>query len=76
MSKEMIKMYLHGSKDDNYETGEELELSEQALDVFKYALYEVEFDVEVDTETGETKIKKCNDMLLISESELSTLREV
>jgi hypothetical protein len=41
------KMYLHGDKDSNRETGEELGLSEEALRKFSYALYEVEFDVEV-----------------------------
>lgn len=57
MSNKVIKMYLHGSKDSNWETGEEIGLSEDAIkENFAYALYEVEFDVEVDMETGETKI--------------------
>ena len=50
------KMYLHGSKDDNYTTGEELGLKGNALKNFAYALYEVEFDVEVDTITGDCVI--------------------
>lgn len=54
--KKVIKMYLHSSKDSNYEKAEELGLSEEATQKFKYALYEVEFDVEVDMETGDTKI--------------------
>jgi len=51
-----ITMYLHSSKEDNLSLGEELGLSEEALDMFKHALYEVEFDVELNTETGEVEI--------------------
>ena len=60
MSKIVTKMYLHGSKDSNYDKAEELGLSEEAQKNFAYALYEVTFDVEVDTETGDTKILKVN----------------
>lgn len=49
-------MYLHSHKDSNYEIGEELGLSKKALGNFVYALYEVEFDVEIDKETGDCKI--------------------
>lgn len=52
----ITKMYLHGSKESNYEEGKELGLSKEALNNFCYALYEVEFDVEVDIKTGDTKI--------------------
>lgn len=55
--KKIIKMYLHSDKESNFELGEEIGLSEKAIqEQFKYALYEVEFDVEVDMETGETKV--------------------
>lgn len=50
------KMYLHSSKDSNIRLGKELGLSEDALELFKFALYEVEFDVEVNTENGEVEI--------------------
>lgn len=53
-------MYLHGSKEDNWDKGEEIGLSEKALDKFKYALYEVEFEIEVNEETGESTILKVN----------------
>jgi len=56
MAKIVEKMYLHGSKESNCEAGEELRLSKKALENFVYALYEVEFDVEIDTKTGDTKI--------------------
>jgi hypothetical protein len=52
----VIKMYLHGDKDSNYEKAEELGLSEKAIENFAYFGYEVEFDVELDTDTGDTKI--------------------
>ena len=54
----ITKMYLHGDKCSNIEDGEELGLSEEALKTFAYALYEVEFEVEVNEETGETYILK------------------
>jgi len=53
-------MYLHSSKDSNNELGEKLGLSEKAMEVFKYALYEVEFDVEIDEENGEVTILAVN----------------
>lgn len=48
--------YLHSDKSSNAEKAEELGLSEKALDNFVYSLYEVEFNMEVDVETGETWI--------------------
>ncbi len=43
-----VKMYLHGDKDSNWQIGEDIGLSEEAIrENFKYALYEVELDVEV-----------------------------
>lgn len=54
--KKNIKMYLHSNKESNYETGKELGLSDEAMDKFRYALYEVELEVEVDMETGISKI--------------------
>ena len=52
----IIKMYLHSSKDYTSDVGTELGLLENAHKRFLYALGEVEFDVEVDTTTGATKI--------------------
>lgn len=54
------KMYAHSSKDSNWGTGEELGLSEEALEEFCYALYEVEFSVEIDSETGKVMITAVN----------------
>jgi len=51
-----VKMYLHGDKETNFEQGKELGLTGQALDEFCHALYEVEFDVAVNMQTGETTI--------------------
>ena len=49
-------MYLYSSEDSNFEQADELGLSEEATQQFKLALYEVECEVEVDMETGETKL--------------------
>lgn len=48
--------YLHGDKSSNRGIAEELGLSEKASDDFVYSLYEVEFNMEVDVDTGETWI--------------------
>jgi hypothetical protein len=56
--------YLHNDKDMNFEKAEELGLSEQALDKFIYSLYEVEFNMEVDTKTGESWIVGVNNVKL------------
>ena len=65
----MVKMYLHSSKEGNYEEGQdEFGLQGQALENFRCALYEVEFDVELDMESGETIIKKVNNRELMQEN--------
>ena len=43
-----VTVYLHRDKETNLDTAMGLELSETAQDEFMYALYEVEFDLEVD----------------------------
>lgn len=64
--KKVIKMYLHSSKESNVDKyleeflDEDYDRYDEVPDNFKYALYEVEFDVEVDTETGDTNILKVN----------------
>jgi len=47
------KLYLHSSKESMADNGDELGLEGEAMDRFIYTFYEVVFDVEVDTETGE-----------------------
>ncbi len=54
------KMYLHSSKESNLEEGAEWGLTGDALKEFRYALYEVEFDVDVNVKTGEVIILKVN----------------
>lgn len=59
------KAYLHSSKEQIYDIGEELGLTEEQMQNFKYALYEVMFDLEVDHK-GNAKIvavdgRKLND---------------
>ena len=64
--KKVIKMYLHSSKEGNSDKyieeflDDDYDRFDEIPDEFRYALYEVEFDVEVDTETGKTKIMKVN----------------
>lgn len=58
MAKIKTKMYLHGDKESAWEKGKKLKLKGEALKNFMYALYEVEFLLEVDTKTGEYKILK------------------
>ena len=64
--KKIIKMYLHSDKESNSDKFIEEFLDgdydryDEIPENFSYALYEVEFDVEVDTETGDTKILKVN----------------
>lgn len=58
MAKIQLKRYLHSCKEDNYDAilnaleGSDITMSGEALRNFSYALYEVEFTLEVDTETG------------------------
>lgn len=56
-------MYLHGCKDKNWDIWEK-ELKQdpntEAARMFRYALTEVKFLVETDTETGEVVILQCD----------------
>ena len=59
------KMYLHGDKGSNWETGEDLGLTDKALENFGYALYEVCFDVDIDEQTGFVTILKVDGKELV-----------
>ena len=48
----LISMYLHGSKDSNWELGEKLGLNGEALSMFSHALSEVQVAAEVDENIG------------------------
>jgi hypothetical protein len=56
----IVKGYLHGDKRSDYEQAEEIGLSEEATQEFVGWGYEVEFDLEVETKTGKTKIIAVN----------------
>ena len=56
----VVKGYLHGSKESDYEQAQEIGLSEQATKEFIGWGYEIEFDLEVNTKTGQTKIIAVN----------------
>lgn len=51
-----MKMFLHSSKDDLLEQGAELGLSDEAMENFKYSLYEATFEVELDKKTGQITV--------------------
>lgn len=48
------KLYLNRSKDDNWYEAQKLGLSEEAARNFAYCGYEVELEITIDPETGET----------------------
>lgn len=48
MNTKIIKAYLHSSKESMRELAQESGLSDEAQDEFRYALYEVEFELEVE----------------------------
>lgn len=61
--KKTTTVFLHRDKESNWETGEELGLSEDVIrDKFAYALYEVAVEIEVDTETGDYKILRIQEV--------------
>lgn len=63
------KMYLYSTKEANSHLGERLGLEEEALENFKYALYEVECDIKVNKETGEAELLKVNGKALKEENQ-------
>lgn len=70
-------MYHHSNKEENWDTGEELGMDERTIrDAFAYALSEVEFDVLVDTETGETEILAVDGRTVLPETTEITRFEV
>ena len=56
MSKVKHRLYLHSSKESNYEEAGELGITGEAARAFSYSLCEIAFDCLVDTETGEIQI--------------------
>ena len=54
--KKTIKLYAHVDDDGEYDTGEELGLTGDALRTFSGWGYELAFDAEVDLGTGKVKL--------------------
>lgn len=52
----LFTFYMHSGKDDNYYTGAQLGLIGEALDNFRYAGYEVEFQCMVHADGSVTAI--------------------
>lgn len=61
----LITAYLHSTKESMLETGRRHGLKPEALQDFMYALYEVEFTMEVDEETGNAEIIEVNGRHLV-----------
>lgn len=59
-----IDLYLHSSKESNYERGKEAGLGEEALKEFMYTGYEEKLTYSVNTKTGKSTLIKVNDMEL------------
>ena len=49
-------VYMHSSKEEMGDLGDELGMSDKAMDEFRYALYEVAINLEINTDTGGYKI--------------------
>lgn len=58
--KVLTTMYIHGSKESNYDEADELDLTGNAREKFIYSLSEVALDVEINTTTGEVMIMAVN----------------
>lgn len=58
--KRIVKTYAHVSDEEYYSQGEKLGLEGDALSSFAGWGYEIEFEVEVDMTSGETKIISCD----------------
>lgn len=56
-----LNYYLHASKEDNWDEGKSLKLSEEALKEFEYTGYEVHFYLQVN-EDGTNKVLEINDI--------------
>lgn len=61
----LITAYLHSSKESMLDRGAEAGLKGRALENFRYALYEVEFTLKVDEETGVAEIIEVNGRHLV-----------
>jgi hypothetical protein len=51
-----VKLYAHVDKESNYDKGRELGLDEAAMRNFAYWGGEIEFDAEIDVETGKVRL--------------------
>lgn len=54
-------IHLYSDRGTMYSYGQDVELSEKALENFSYALYDVTFDVEIERATGLYKILEIRD---------------
>ena len=59
-----VDFYMHESKNSGRRKGEEIGLSGEALEYFRYVGYEIKLNLEVDKDTGETWITGVEDNYL------------
>jgi len=57
-------VYVHSSKESNYDLGETLGLTGEALENFMYTAHEVKLTYEVNPESGATRFIAVNDIPL------------
>lgn len=70
-----VTSFVHGTKDDGHEIAHELEsnghvLSKEAMEALIYLNYEVEFEHELNTSTGEVKLTKVDDHEIVDVEKL------
>ena len=63
-----ITSYIHGDKETEYDDAIEAGLSEAAASKFRYSLYEVVIEQEVDEITGKSSIVSVNGCPLVLEA--------
>jgi hypothetical protein len=56
MATKKVFTHLHSCHEKMLDLGEKLGLTGEALNYFGYTLYEVTFELDVDLETGESKV--------------------
>lgn len=58
----LIDIYVHADKETMHDVGEKAGLPGVALEIFKYAGYEIKLTLDVNKETGISRIVKVDDL--------------
>ena len=62
-----VIVYIHGSDERMYETGEQLGFTDEVLKMFSHACDEFELELEVDVKTGLSKVVKIDGRRVLDE---------